>query len=366
MNSLSFSISKRAGRRIFAILAAVLALFPGPARLQSAPQPPASDKEQAQSGNRFLFIVETSKTMRPRGNAVASAIGSLLATGMQGRLQPGDSIGLWTYDRKLHAGDFPLQQWKPKAARFLNEGILKFLAGQQWEHSPNLAPVLSSLQGLVRDSRSLMVILICSGEETIKGTPFDSQINETFRSWRSEQRKQRMPFVVVMLAEHGEIVKASAAPLPWQIEIPPLPSVAAHSKAPAHSKVASKPAEAHEPAPVPPLIVSGRKKAVAEPVIAVEPATDGPAVSNETNKILSTTASQVVSSSPMPVVNAATSTIEVATPSAVSTQHAIAEPKQPEQIQSTTAPAEAVSSVVANSPQPNPPGAQHPARAERS
>src|SRR6478752_2899182 len=49
------------------------------------------------SSNRFLFVVETSKSMRPRTNAVLTIVNNLFATAMKGNLRAGDTVGLWTF-----------------------------------------------------------------------------------------------------------------------------------------------------------------------------------------------------------------------------------------------------------------------------
>src|ERR1700712_1643130 len=64
--------------------------------------------------NRWLLIVETSRAMAPRAEAITKSVGDLLRSGMNGQLRAGDSVGLWTYNNELHAGEFPLQTWSPE------------------------------------------------------------------------------------------------------------------------------------------------------------------------------------------------------------------------------------------------------------
>src|SRR5208282_4495448 len=92
--------------RFFIALAAVMVLV---LRLPAQPAVPSVD-------SRFLLIFDTSSAMKPRLPAVQIAIDSLLATSMREQLHPGDSIGVWTFDRELRTGQFPLQHWDPVRA----------------------------------------------------------------------------------------------------------------------------------------------------------------------------------------------------------------------------------------------------------
>jgi hypothetical protein len=35
---------------------------------------------------------------------------------MNGELHAGASLGVWTFDQKLHVGEFPLRAWEPARA----------------------------------------------------------------------------------------------------------------------------------------------------------------------------------------------------------------------------------------------------------
>src|SRR5262245_54335607 len=53
------------------------------------------------SSNRYLFILETSRSMESRANGTRQVIQQLLATGMGGEMRAGDSFGIWTYNSQL-------------------------------------------------------------------------------------------------------------------------------------------------------------------------------------------------------------------------------------------------------------------------
>ena len=61
---------------------------------------------QANVSNRWLFIVDTSHAQKKRAESVRGIAGSLLMAGVNGQMRAGDTVGLWTYNETLHAGEF--------------------------------------------------------------------------------------------------------------------------------------------------------------------------------------------------------------------------------------------------------------------
>ena len=59
------------------------------------------------------------------------------------------------------------------------------------------------------------MILITSGGETMRGTPYDRAINSIHKQSQSQQEKALMPFVTVLRAQAGRITdyKAKAKPV---------------------------------------------------------------------------------------------------------------------------------------------------------
>ena len=91
---------------IFAVLLAGIFLVPA---VRAQPAAPNVD-------NRFLLIFDTSSDMKRRLPAVQKALNDMLAASTNGQLHSGDSIGVWTFDQDLRAGQFPLQHWDPDNA----------------------------------------------------------------------------------------------------------------------------------------------------------------------------------------------------------------------------------------------------------
>ena len=222
----------------------------------------------APSSHRWLLIVETSHSMQRRSDAVFESVQGLLTSGMSSQLRPGDTLGVWTYNADLYSGRFQLQTWSPETRQAIVSSTLVFLKSQKYEKKANFDKVLPVLTRVIGDSRLLTVLLVSSGDEKMRGTPFDAQINEYWQKWHDQQQKARMPFVTILRAKAGKVTDCTIDTPPWPIQ---LPSQAKEPQVtPAmHEKLLEV---LHNPPPptAPPLIISGRKRQP-EPAPATKP-----------------------------------------------------------------------------------------------
>ncbi len=83
----------------------------------------------------FCLIFDTSSAMKARVPATQYAVERLFFSMMNGQLQSGDTIGVWTFDRKLRKGEFPLQGWLPQNAAMIASSITNFVRHQRYSKS---------------------------------------------------------------------------------------------------------------------------------------------------------------------------------------------------------------------------------------
>ena len=253
-------------------LAAGLVLFTTvlPLRAQTNVAKPAPHSD------RYLLILETSHAMDKRSDGALKVAQGLLVSGMNGQMQKGDSLGVWTFNQELFTGHLPLQQWSPESQKDVAKRTLNFLKDQKYEKQANLSKVLPTLDRVVKGSACITVILISAGEDYIHGTPFDNEINKAFKSWHQQQKDARMPVVTVLRGRSGKITDYAVTAAPWPVEIPPLqPEKQVAEAAPPKPEPAPQKAP---PPPVPPLILSGKKTTpttIADPPAAELPSADG-------------------------------------------------------------------------------------------
>src|SRR5262249_47719883 len=116
--------------------------------------------EATLSSNRYLFVVETSKSMQSRTEGIRQVVVDLLGSGMHGQLQAGDTVGLWTFNKELHAGTFPLQDWAPDRRDVLASRVLTFLRAQKWEKSASWSAVMPTLSQVIQNSDLITVVVL--------------------------------------------------------------------------------------------------------------------------------------------------------------------------------------------------------------
>ena len=178
--------------------------------------------------NRFLLIFDTSSDMRARLPAVQKALDALLATSANGPLHSGDSVGVWTFDQDLHAGQFPLQYWKPEEAPMIASNIVKFVKKQHYLNKTGFDALQPLLNQVVQHSERLTVLIFCDGKGEIHGTPYDAGINQLFQQRQNERQKGELPIIIGLRSQRGQYVgcMVSFPPQPVSLpEFPPLPEV---------------------------------------------------------------------------------------------------------------------------------------------
>jgi hypothetical protein len=209
---------------------------------------------------RFLLVFDTSSAMKKRESATRYAIDRLFFAMMNGQLRPGDTIGVWAFDRKLRTGDVPLQHWWPQSAAPISSNIIAYLDHQHYSRSTRFDALVPEINHLVRDSERLTVLIFCDGEGKIKGTPFDEAINDAFKKNEQDLRSADQVFVVVLRSQFGRYTGYSVNSSAIGVNFPEFPPLPAPPASPAPPKN-NPPVEVESnPAPVvhlPPLIIIG-------------------------------------------------------------------------------------------------------------
>jgi hypothetical protein len=257
-NQMHKKMIARSVKIIFALLAAIL-LIPA---LHAQPEP-----QNIQ--NRFLLIFDTSATMKKCLPTTQAAVQKLFFSMMNGQLQWGDTIGVWTFAQKVGPGRFPLQQWKPENAATIASNINAFVESQRYRKSTDFDATMLLLGAIVKDSDRLTVLIFCDGDGEMTHTPFDDAINTIFEKNRRTMQKSLQPFVVVLRSQSGAYVGYTVNSTAGPVNFPQFPQI---PQAPAATPPNPPPA----PAPVvfaPPLIIIGTNVGTNLPPSAPKPET---------------------------------------------------------------------------------------------
>jgi len=181
----------------FSICFAVLAgVGPVPASRAQTSDPPVA--------NRVLLVFDTSSAMKRRQPAEDKAINRLFEITLNGALHRGDTVGVWTFNRDLHIGQFPLQEWSSDKASVLPAEIAGFLKQQHYTKETSFNDLLPTLdEDVVRTSPRLTTFIFCDGNGTVKDIPGTAVINASFKQHYHDMEKARVPFVIVLRSQFG-------------------------------------------------------------------------------------------------------------------------------------------------------------------
>jgi hypothetical protein len=226
----------------------------------TAPAQPAADT----INGRFLLIFDTSSAMKSRVPATQYAVERLFLSMMNGQLHPEDGIGVWAFDRKLRAGQLPLQRWVPQDAATIASKITNFVIRQHYSRSARFDVIMPAVNNLVRNSQRLTVLIFCDGSEQITGTPYDEAINSSFKHNQRALANAKATFIVVLRGQSGQYTGYSVNSSEVGVNFPEFPPLPAPPEPVAAPQINQPPPRASvpasPPAPVvklPPLVIVG-------------------------------------------------------------------------------------------------------------
>lgn len=207
--------------KTFLVVALFVAIIPvGGVRAEEASSPTATTSGK----ERFLVIVEASAAMQKRAENTQKALGSVISGGLKGQIEPGCTIGLWTFNEKLFTGQVPLQLWTPQTRQRVALALVQVLQQQKNEKTGRLSVAWNAATNIVAHSERITLLLFTSGSEPVTGTPYDAQFAETFAKNADQQRKSNMPFVTILRAAKGKFVAYAVNMPPWPLEVPEWPA----------------------------------------------------------------------------------------------------------------------------------------------
>src|SRR5687768_11600772 len=106
-------------------------------------------------GNRFLFIVDTSSSMKRLEHAGRQVVFDLVFSGIEGRMQPGDTFGVWTFEHEVKGGVFPVQVWTPEKSRDLASQVGRFLKEELGGRASRLDVAITNAERIVKSVRDV-------------------------------------------------------------------------------------------------------------------------------------------------------------------------------------------------------------------
>jgi hypothetical protein len=175
------------------------------------------------ASNHYLLLVETSRTMSQRAHGGSEVVKEILDSSLKGEWRSGDTLEVWRYKESSYTTILPSVRLPLDARSGSKTRLLSALQGQVYDRQVASDKTMPELGRLVHESDFTTLIIVSTGENDLRGTPFDAQINESYHQWQGEQRKLRLPFITVLRAGPGKLAYWSVTPAQWPLELPPFP-----------------------------------------------------------------------------------------------------------------------------------------------
>lgn len=235
---------------------------------------------------KFLILVDVSFSMKTRNAGVTEAVTNLLASGFNGQAQSGDQFGIWTFNDQLRSQVFPPNAWHQEHLPPLIQGVAGYLNSLKFNGRSDLDWGLAEARRYAT-GRTMLVILFCDGDDSVRGTPWDTEINQQMENARKGLQRSRRPLVVSIAFKSGEMTSArlfsgdgtpALAALLAEANSPASPPEPSKEIAP---EVVETPSVAQpkptEPEPVPtPVVEAVKSPEEAAPKVSAEQATPEP------------------------------------------------------------------------------------------
>ena len=177
--------------------------------------------------NRFLFVVETSRAMRPRAAGVFNAMKHALDSSLNGQIRQGDLVGIWTFNESVYQEMFPSQVWSQPTQLAFAVRLPTLANPEIYLKRARLEKVLPEVLKVISESENVTVVFVSSGEGDMQGAPYGAQINSAWKEWHDELEGIHMPLLTALRTRNGQPVDWLLTPAPRPIN---LPALAADSK----------------------------------------------------------------------------------------------------------------------------------------
>jgi hypothetical protein len=179
--------------------------------------------KKGSQGNRFLFIVDTSSSMRPLEQAGRQVVYDLVYSGLEGRMEGGDTFGVWTFGQEVKGGVFPMQSWSSERSPELATAVRNFVKEQSSGRKSQLAVVLTNAETIALTVKDVDMVIVTSAAATLKGNDTWAFLQQSWNARVEEARKNKKAMIIALAARSGRIMQTTVTIQgePLQLAAPP-------------------------------------------------------------------------------------------------------------------------------------------------
>src|SRR5436190_5327673 len=162
-------------------------------------------------GNRFLFIVDTSSSMKRLENGGRQAVYTLIYSGIEQRMQPGDTFGLWTFGDNIKGGVFPLEEWSHEKSTDLAKRVTEFLKQQGNGRNSRLDAAITNAERLIKSVKDVDIVFVTSGNTRCKLDDTWGVLTQGFKERMDEGKKNNKALIITIAGRGGQVRQTTVA-----------------------------------------------------------------------------------------------------------------------------------------------------------
>ncbi len=211
--TVSKTLFQQIGRLLATALVSGLALWLSTASLLAQP---------ATSSNRFLFIIDTSSSMKAFDKGVQDSLFELIYSGVRGHMTNGDTYGIWLMNEENDMS-FKMEMWRQKFTVEMGARAALHVKEHGFKGKLDLAQAMHDALAVIQGVGDLTVILISNGETPVSQTPFDDVINARYRELAPAMKRKKATINTVLAAQDGKLLAWAVNSPDYVVEIPSLP-----------------------------------------------------------------------------------------------------------------------------------------------
>jgi hypothetical protein len=211
-------------------------------------------------GNRFLFVVDTSTSMKKVDQGGRQVVYDFIYSGLDERMQPGDTFGVWTFGDEVKGGVYPIQYWTREKSPPLATQAAEFLKAQAAGKISRLDCAITNVEKLIKSVGDVDVIIVTSAATRFKLDDTWEMLQQAWKSRVDEARKNNKPLVVTLAARNRQITQmtVTVGGEPLKLVAPPLRRLAPVTKAAPETDLSRPPASV-KPAREPIIMQGGSR-----------------------------------------------------------------------------------------------------------
>lgn len=167
---------------------------------------------------RFLVAVDASFSTSKEFDPIRNIVTDMVVSGFGGQIRPGERFEIWSFSERVRK--LVIFDWKEDSTREAVRPVELALSRQRNRGQTNFRLLSEAVSEVARTSPVFTFVLLTDGEDNLVGTPFDARVNRAFAEKSRSLKREREPFVVVMLAENGAWTRCAISAGGLQIELP--------------------------------------------------------------------------------------------------------------------------------------------------